>query len=1193
MEPQDGLNLLVLDSLASVEDTSQATIGAECSTPAEAASPQHISQTVLKLTGLPELRRVLTLPETAPDALERLQQLVMVLGQLRTMLATQSQIEATLPKLEPTPENLAPYVEDEAYEVLAALERHAERAAGARLGERHPALQRYMTIESLMPRLLWYIARSHYPVMQLLGGMTAKILVPSPQLSPLSQLSPSSPSRLSTLSTSSDEVQDEVQVGMLRLAAILTLKCAGISWQIDLATHQPPQTAMAGSTYVQSAQHPEPIAVADWIAQMVDRFQTNTPELQLFLNPLAVDILVPGCDWQSGSIQLQLALTFAPFADVQRAELEEVVNSHPPSSAPDRQPVPGQQDGMPQGTIAQEPSPQAVDQQDTTQQGSISQDLTQPDPVLHSSVLQTAIRQPSAPPDLAPLDAVQQEDTQREVAQQETVHQEITQQVPSPETIAPGLSVAILPPNATNNTNNTDNETLLDLVSDLESLSIDSLPEPTEPPTEPLGVIQNLSPIAPIEDKSLTTSPTTTDVSTDVSTDHAPSRDIDSRDTETATPDPSSAGFLEISTPDVITLDMFRAELPIAPDPSLALLTDAPTELTLEALEDELTDVADILMPGMFMETTLPPATDEASQRLPSNDAPTLAIFEQELSDAVESVLKGSPDAVMSLAEFAELVVEAHTHPSKEAEQATPQDIATGVATESMKLDDQPVSDGTGSPASLGSPSYMPQMPVPQLMQPAAQSQIAIPDVRIVIDPSRSVYAAETPPATEAEAKTPQQELGYQRGIASGVDSGAENMPESLLQAIAEFVPEVPLQAAPELAEETLSSFATDLASTDLASTDLASTDLRPDLDAGLASDLASDLKTNVVTETLSEFAASLATEQVVEPVPVEENDQAIAEPREFAEFTAVVPERAPVESGKAIAETPDAGLPPEQDLLVELVSTIDPEDSAAAALYQVLLTNLPALQAVYPSTMAVSSLQGEPLQDEPLQHTEQPSPQPMHTLVALAWQMLDQLAQMPEVTEAAITRSATPITTWVSYLLWQVTRYSYEITQLMGGVAAHILKPNAGWASGRVRLLVTLRITTADAEWFIDLSTGTSPTIAHPLAPGVLLQSPESDVLQEPQQVEPFIHLLTQQLQHRSPLITLLTTGTGATVNITPDIAPINPDIPPAPTQPEHCPENADSRNVADADATHTTASLASHWQLGTMALHLCLATC
>ncbi len=60
----------------------------------------------------------------------------------------------------------------------------------------------------------------------------------------------------------------------------------------------------------------------------------------------------------------------------------------------------------------------------------------------------------------------------------------------------------------------------------------------------------------------------------------------------------------------------------------------------------------------------------------------------------------------------------------------------------------------------------------------------------------------------------------------------------------------------------------------------------------------------------------------------------------------------------------------------------------------------------------------------------------------------------------------------WLLALFWAVTRSSYTIAQLVGGVYAQVLAPEQGWQTGTLRWVVTLTIATEAQTWHWDLAT-------------------------------------------------------------------------------------------------------------------------
>ncbi|MBD2097054.1 hypothetical protein H6F90_18300 [Trichocoleus sp. FACHB-591] len=243
-----------------------------------------IAKTVLKLSEPIAIEGnsqplVLAQPVAQP-VLEAMQQLVAIVAKLRSP-------QSGWPSdLEPTIENLIPYVTEEAYEVLEALQ---TSSLGSSSGPVAPAatatLPDYFLIEDLIPQWLWYIAKSSYDLMRLLCGVEAKVFQPG----------------------------QGWQTGALRLVALLTLKLPHEEWALDLATNQPPVNNLTHQALVQTEGENfcnQPTWAQRFTQQLLQQMQTVTPEMQRFTEPTAVDCLQSGQAWQSGTLQLQFAFEF-------------------------------------------------------------------------------------------------------------------------------------------------------------------------------------------------------------------------------------------------------------------------------------------------------------------------------------------------------------------------------------------------------------------------------------------------------------------------------------------------------------------------------------------------------------------------------------------------------------------------------------------------------------------------------------------------------------------------------------------------------------------------------------------------------------------------------------------------------------------------------------------------------------------
>jgi len=194
-----------------------------------------------------------------------------------------------------TPENLLPYVAEEAYGVLNALktsqisvetgEHIGPFLPGSLLSSQSP----YILIEGLTFRLLWYIARTSYELMQLMGGIKARILPPGEQW----------------------------QTVILRLAVILTAKASDINWSLDLVTSQPAKTHLKPDCLIQLAKRETQETLSNLTQGLLQQIQATTPEMKIFTETARVDLLQPGKNWRQAEIQLQLDWEFIaddPFA---------------------------------------------------------------------------------------------------------------------------------------------------------------------------------------------------------------------------------------------------------------------------------------------------------------------------------------------------------------------------------------------------------------------------------------------------------------------------------------------------------------------------------------------------------------------------------------------------------------------------------------------------------------------------------------------------------------------------------------------------------------------------------------------------------------------------------------------------------------------------------------------------------------
>lgn len=265
-----------------------------------------ISQTILKLTEsslfepnlnhspklgeqdysiLPHLDLI---PEISPvvfDAWERLVKIVIEL------LSPGSGWPNDLPQ---TPENIVPYVNEEAWEFLDNIQMENIRNNLPLKNQEYfnNKTERYILIRDLIPRLLWYIARSSDQIIRLLTGVEARVLQNS----------------------------GVGHQGMLRLTAILTLDIP-TPWSIDLATNQSPRSCLNLDDIIQcndSYLCRYPISKKSLIQEIKKRIQEGSPEIMTFIEQTKIECLEPGKNWHFGNIKLSFDFDF--IADIKILE---------------------------------------------------------------------------------------------------------------------------------------------------------------------------------------------------------------------------------------------------------------------------------------------------------------------------------------------------------------------------------------------------------------------------------------------------------------------------------------------------------------------------------------------------------------------------------------------------------------------------------------------------------------------------------------------------------------------------------------------------------------------------------------------------------------------------------------------------------------------------------------------------------
>ncbi|MBW4491714.1 MAG: hypothetical protein KME26_01105 [Oscillatoria princeps RMCB-10] len=237
-----------------------------------------VSKTVLKLSEPAIVNRLSSGRAVSERAVEATSRLAEIVAKLRSPAGG-------WPSDRPqTPETLAPYVTEEAYDALVALQEE-ERGKKAEK-EKRPTPQ-YILVEDLIPRLLWCMARSSSEVMRLLEGVRARGLRES-----------------------------RWEAGGLRLVAILTAEAAGRSWAVDLATEGPvgSKDATVSSAVCEMIEleggHTWKGTLTELALRVRQQILAASPEVKILLEQASVELLEPGKSWQSGSIELKFDFEF-------------------------------------------------------------------------------------------------------------------------------------------------------------------------------------------------------------------------------------------------------------------------------------------------------------------------------------------------------------------------------------------------------------------------------------------------------------------------------------------------------------------------------------------------------------------------------------------------------------------------------------------------------------------------------------------------------------------------------------------------------------------------------------------------------------------------------------------------------------------------------------------------------------------
>ena len=303
---------------------------------------ETVRQTVLKLVNPPcQPPSVPNLSDSALSAMQRLMEMI------TTLRSSQPLFLEGVSLLSPGAiEALLPYVSEEAYDVLEALQREealvsfnsfsaatppaTQNAApqtvadlltplASTLLSSSPSESKpysFIAIETLIPSLLWRIARSDYSMMHLIEGVRGRCWQPELGWA----------------------------TGMLRLVVMLEVEAPTVRWCFDLATGQPAEGLLEPSSIIQSEEQALPLQqsvytgaandLSDTLCQVdyqlqaiLQLLQSEPFELRGFLQGLAVELLQPGADWQAGKLQLRFGFEFT--AQLLDLDTSEAIQSYP------------------------------------------------------------------------------------------------------------------------------------------------------------------------------------------------------------------------------------------------------------------------------------------------------------------------------------------------------------------------------------------------------------------------------------------------------------------------------------------------------------------------------------------------------------------------------------------------------------------------------------------------------------------------------------------------------------------------------------------------------------------------------------------------------------------------------------------------------------------------------------------------
>lgn len=295
-----------------------------------------VHQTVIKFVEPLLWQQAIAAPDRSKAILIAMQRLVAMINTLRSspLYSLEGASERLLSEAQ-TLEALLPYLSEEAYDVLEALQagkkcqeiftsdQPSAVSGQPQLNTFYPSFplpltsssfHPFITINTLIPSLLWELARSSYSAMQLIEGVRARCWQP----------------------------EQDWSFGMLRLVVMLEAETPTEHWWFDLATGYPVEKLLQPNAIVQADECVLPIhqsatgenglsnassQVNHQLAAIVQSLQTERFGLKTLLEGVAVELLQPGSDWQAGNLRLQLGFEFSTQTLV--ASSHEGILMHP------------------------------------------------------------------------------------------------------------------------------------------------------------------------------------------------------------------------------------------------------------------------------------------------------------------------------------------------------------------------------------------------------------------------------------------------------------------------------------------------------------------------------------------------------------------------------------------------------------------------------------------------------------------------------------------------------------------------------------------------------------------------------------------------------------------------------------------------------------------------------------------------